>query len=94
MKDYYVCIMSKVSRTLYVGVTNDLKRRVYEHKQRLGHGFTRRYNLTLLVHFEAMPDIVAAIEREKQIKGWLRARKAALVESANPEWIDLSVQWE
>ena len=92
--DYYVYIMSNVSRTLYVGVTNDLLRRVYEHKQKLSHGFTRKYNLTLLVYFEATPDILAAIARETQIKGWLRAKKVSLIESVNPEWLDLSAQWQ
>ncbi|MCL4370167.1 MAG: GIY-YIG nuclease family protein [Chloroflexi bacterium] len=94
MKDYYVYIMSNVSRTLYVGVTNDLQRRVFEHKQKLLRGFTRKYNLTLLVYFEASPDIRAAIAREKQIKGWLQAKKLALIESANPKWLDLSTQWQ
>ena len=94
LKDYYVYIMSNVSRTLYVGVTNDLLRRVYEHKQTLSHGFTSKYNLTLLVYFEATPDILAAIAREKQIKGWLRAKKVSLIESVNPEWLDLSAQWQ
>ena len=94
MKGYYVYIMSNASRTLYVGVTNDLQRRVYEHKQKLLHGFTSKYNLTLLVYFETAPDILAAIAREKQIKGWLRAKKVALVESVNPKWLDLSAQWQ
>ena len=87
-------MMSNVSRTLYVGVTNDLQRRVYEHKQKLTPGFTRKYNLTLLVYFEATPDIRAALAREKQIKGWLRAKKVALIESINPNWLDLSTEWE
>ena len=94
LKDYYVYLMSNVSRTLYVGVTNDLQRRVYEHKQKLTPGFTRKYNLTLLVYFEATPDIRAALAREKQIKGWLRAKKVALIESINPNWLDLSTEWE
>ena len=92
--EYYIYIMSNVSRTLYLGVTNDLQRRIYEHKQKVGHGFTRRYNLTLLVYFEATPGILAAIAREKQIKGWLRAKKVSLIESANPKWLDLSAQWQ
>jgi len=87
-------MMSNVSRTLYVGVTNDLQRRVYEPKQKLTPGFTRKYNLTLLVYFEATPDIRAALAREKQIKGWLRAKKVALIESINPNWLDLSTEWE
>ena len=87
-------MMSNVSRTLYVGVTNDLQRRVYEHKQKLTPGFTRKYNLTLLVYFETTSDIRAALTREKQIKGWLRAKKVALIESINPNWLDLSTEWE
>ena len=94
MKEYYVYIVANVSRSLYVGVTNDLQRRVYEHKRKLSHGFTRKYNLTLLVYFEATPDILAAIAREKRIKGWLRAKKVSLVESVNPKWLDLSAQWQ
>ncbi len=93
LKDYYVYIMSNVSRTLYVGVTNDLERRVYEHKQKLAQGFTRKYNLTLLVYFEATSDILAAIAREKQIKGRVRAKKVAMIESVNPRWLDLSADW-
>ncbi|MCL4370414.1 MAG: GIY-YIG nuclease family protein [Chloroflexi bacterium] len=94
MKEYYVYIMANVSRSLYVGVTNDLQRRVYEHKQKLSDGFTRKYNLTLLVYFESTPDILAAIAREKQIKGWLRAKKVSMIESVNPKWLDLSAQWQ
>ena len=93
MKDYYVYIMSNVSRTLYVGVTNDLQRRVHEHKQKLSQGFTSKYNLTLLVYFEATSDVEAAIAREKQIKGWLRAKKVSLIESVNPKWLDMSAEW-
>ena len=94
VKDYYVYIMSNVSRTLYVGVTNDLQRRVHEHKQKLSQGFTSKYNLTLLVYFEATSDVEAAIAREKQIKGWLRAKKVSLIESVNPKWLDMSAEWE
>ena len=93
MRDYYVYIMSNVSRTLYAGVTNDLERRVWEHKQKLAPGFTRKYNLTLLGYFEATPDVLAAIAREKQIKGWTRAKKVSLIESVNPRWLDLSADW-
>jgi putative endonuclease len=85
--------MTNKSRTLYTGVTNDLGRRVYEHKQKLVPGFTSKYNITRLVYFETTEDIRAAIEREKQIKGWLRSKKVALIESENPEWRDLSVGW-
>ena len=93
MKQYYVYIMTNKSRTLYTGVTNDLERLVYEHKQKLATGFTAKYNITRLVYFEVTPDVQAAIAREKQIKGWLRRRKIALIESVNPEWKDLSIRW-
>jgi putative endonuclease len=83
--------MASLSRTLYTGVTNDLARRVYQHKQRLVPGFTSRYNITRLVYYEPFGDIRDAIVREKQIKGWLRAKKIALIESMNPEWNDLNV---
>lgn len=90
MAQYYVYIMTNKSRTLYTGVTNDLARRVYEHKQKLLPGFTSKYNITKLVYFEATEDVYAALNREKQIKGWLRDRKIALIEAANPDWKDLS----
>lgn len=93
MKSYYVYIMTNKSRTLYTGVTNNLVRRAYEHKNKLVPGFTARYNLTSLVHFEKTGNIKAAIAREKQIKGWLRAKKISLIESANPKWADLSSGW-
>lgn len=85
--------MTNKSRTLYTGVTNDLKKRVYQHRNKLIEGFTKRYNITRLVYFETTTDVRAAIGREKQIKGWLRAKKIALIESANPEWRDLSEDW-
>ncbi len=91
---YYVYIMASPSRTIYVGVTNDLERRVYEHAQKLLPGFTSRYNVSRLVYFEETPDIYAAISREKQLKGWRRDRKIALIESSNPEWRDLSTDWQ
>jgi putative endonuclease len=75
--------------TLYTGVTNDLERRVYEHKHGLVNGFTKRYKVTRLVYYEATDDVRSAIEREKQLKGWLRQRKVALIESVNPGWRDL-----
>lgn len=93
MKEYYVYIMTNRSGTLYTGVANDLQRRVYEHQHKLIPGFTTRYNITKLVYFEATGDVRTAIEREKQIKGWLRARKVALIESVNPDWDDLSAEW-
>jgi len=93
VNQYYVYIMTNKSRTLYTGVTNDLERRVYEHKQKLVPGFTAKYNIARLVYFEVTQDVQAAITREKQIKGWLRSKKIALIESVNPEWKDLSMGW-
>ena len=93
MTEYYVYFMTNHSRTLYVGVTNDLVRRVYEHKQKLIPGFTARYNLTKLVYYECTSDVASAIARERQIKGWLRKKKIALIESMNPQWEDLSLEW-
>jgi putative endonuclease len=92
-KEYYVYIMTNKSRTLYTGVTNDLMRRVYEHKNKLIKGFTSKYNIQSLVYYESTSSIDSAIQREKQIKGWLRAKKIALIESVNPEWKDLSEDW-
>lgn len=93
MKDYYVYIMSNHSRTLYTGMTNDLKRRVWQHKEKRIEGFTKQYNITKLVFYESTNDVHVAIAREKQIKGWLRAKKIALIESMNPEWKDLAEGW-
>jgi len=93
MKCYYVYILANHSRTLYTGVTNDLTRRVLEHKNKLAPGFSQNYNIGRLVYFEETPDIKAAIYREKQIKGWRRARKIDLIESINPTWQDLSEDW-
>jgi putative endonuclease len=93
VKQYYVYILASRSRNLYVGVTNELERRVYEHKQKVVPGFTTKYNIERLVYFEATEDVHSAISREKQIKGWLRSRKIALIESMNPTWDDLSASW-
>jgi putative endonuclease len=93
MKRYYVYIMTNRSRTLYTGMTNDLRRRVWQHKQKRIEGFTKRYNITQLVFYEETPDVHAAIAREKQIKGWVRRKKIALIEESNPEWNDLSKDW-
>ncbi len=93
MKQFYVYIMTNKSRTLYTGVTNDLKRRVYEHKRKTVAGFTSKYNINRLVYFQSCPNVRSAIEREKQIKGWLRVKKIALIESMNPVWNDLSADW-
>jgi putative endonuclease len=93
MRQYHVYIMANRSRTLYTGVTNDLARRVHQHKHKLVAGFTSKYGLTRLVYAESTDDVRAAITREKQIKGWLRAKKIALVESLNPDWDDLGEIW-
>ena len=85
--------MTNKSRTLYIGVTNNLERRVEEHKSKAIPGFTAKYNITQLIYYEEGDDINIAIAREKQIKGWLRAKKIALIESINPEWRDLSEDW-
>jgi putative endonuclease len=85
--------MTNKSRTLYTGITNNLERRVYEHKNKIVPGFTARYNINTLVYFEETPDVLSAIAREKQIKGWLRSKKISLIEAVNPQWIDLSAEW-
>ena len=94
MKHYYVYIMTNRSKTLYTGVTNNLQRRMYEHKHHLVAGFTSKYQITRLVYFEEMSDVNAALVREKHIKGWLRAKKVALIESINPNCRDLSEAWQ
>jgi putative endonuclease len=90
---YYVYIMTNRSGTLYIGVSNDLVRRVHEHKTKCIEGFTAKYNLTQLVYYEAGSDIREAIAREKQLKGWRRSKKLALINSSNPTWNDLSDAW-
>ena len=94
MNQYYVYIITNKSKTLYTGVTNNLERRVYEHRNKLIPGFTTKYNINKLVYFEIFNDINSAIAREKQIKGWIRKKKVELIESVNPEWCDLSQEWE
>ena len=90
---YWVYIITnKPKGVLYTGMTNDLNRRVFEHKQKSVPGFASRYNLARLVYCESTTDVTAAIQREKQIKGWLRSKKIALIESLNPKWHDLSGQ--
>ena len=90
MKQYYVYLMANRSKTLYVGMTNDLQRRVYEHKHMVKDGFTRRYLVDRLLYYEVTDDVSSAIAREKEIKGWRRSKKVALVESRNPRWQDLA----
>ena len=92
MRSYYVYILSNASRTLYIGVTNDLVRRVWEHKQGSVPGFTSKYHVTQLVWFEETKNIAGAIAREKQRKHWLRKKKIALVSESNPQWHDLAAE--
>jgi putative endonuclease len=94
MYQYYIYIMSNKSKTLYTGVTNNIQRRVFEHKNKKAKGFTAKYNITKLMYFEITTDIKSAISREKEIKGWTRRKKIELIESINPNWNDLSENWE
>jgi putative endonuclease len=88
---YYVYIISNwTSSVIYIGVTNDLIRRMYEHKNKLVNGFSKKYNLTKLVYYEQTTDVRSAIEREKQLKTWRREKKNALIAGFNPQWLDLS----
>ena len=93
MKKFYVYIMTNHSGTLYTGVTNNLQRRVREHKSGKFKGFTAKYKIKKLVFFEEGNNINDALRREKEIKGWLRSKKIALIESINPDWKDLSLEW-
>jgi putative endonuclease len=89
-REYYVYIMTnKRNNALYTGITNNLKKRVYEHKQKLADGFTKKYNITKLVHYEVFEDAENAILREKQIKAGSRQKKIDLINSQNKEWVDL-----
>jgi len=90
---YFTYVMASRSRTLYVGVTGNLQKRVFEHKWKEHDGFTARYNCDRLVWFERYQDVQRAIAREKELKGWRRAKKIALIESANAAWVDLSHDW-
>jgi len=89
--NYYIYIISNWNnKVIYVGMTNDLERRIYEHKNKIFEGFSKKYNLNKLVYYEYTNDVNAAIQREKQIKKWRREKKNSLVESRNPEWKDLA----
>lgn len=97
MREYtfYVYILTNWNNTvMYVGMTNNIERRMFEHKNKLTDGFTKKYNLTKLVYFEQGTDVHAALEREKEIKKWRREKKNELVMSMNPEWKDLSLEWD
>ena len=89
---YYTYIMISHSRVIYTGVTNDLCRRVQQHKTQAHEGFTSKYNVNMLVYYETTSDVKTAIEREKHTKGWIRAKKIALIETQNPAWVDLSIE--
>ena len=92
---YFVYILSNWDDSvLYIGVTNNLSRRLCEHRNHLADGFTKKYNVHKLIYFEFTNDVNSAISREKQLKGWTRKKKIALIEKANPEWKDLSAEWD
>ena len=92
---YYVYILTNWNnKVLYAGVTNNLERRLYEHRNELADGFTKRYHIHKLVYYDTTTDVTAAIAREKQIKGWTRQKKNSLIETMNPEWRDLSKDWK
>ena len=92
MNQYYVYIMSNKSKTIYTGITNNLHRRVFEHKSKKIKGFTSKYNITLLVYYEITNDVKSAIAREKQIKSGSRRKKIEIIEGMNKEWRDLSLE--
>lgn len=89
MKQYCVYIITNNSRTLYIGVTSKLKDRIWQHKNKLAEGFTKKYNIDKLIYYEQTEDVYSAIVREKQLKGWTRKKKINLIEKENPEWLDL-----
>jgi putative endonuclease len=92
-RDYSVYILASASRRIYVGVTSDLVRRLWQHRTKALPGFTSDYNISSLVFFESTNDVLAAITREKEIKGWRRSKKVALIEENNPDWRDLAEDW-
>jgi len=94
MKNYYVYILASTKNgTLYIGVTNDLERRIDEHKRKIADSFTKKYNISTLVYFEPTEDVRSAISREKALKMWKRQWKLSLIESVNPNWSDLSLDF-
>ncbi|PAW79572.1 MAG: hypothetical protein B9S32_03280 [Verrucomicrobia bacterium Tous-C9LFEB] len=93
MKTPCVYILSSVSKVLYIGVTSDLEARLWQHKNKTYSGFSSKYDVTILVHVELLPDMRQAIEREKQIKKWRREKKLELIRTSNPHWEDLSAGW-
>ena len=93
-RDFYVYILSNKKGTLYIGVTNDLERRIYEHKNKLTPGFSSKYDCHKLVYYEEYSNIWEAITREKQIKKWNRSKKENLINTLNSDWVDLSREWQ
>lgn len=89
-RNYYIYILTNKSNTLYVGVTNDLQKRIWEHKEKIVSSFSSKYNLNKLIYFEEYKNVGEAIKREKQIKGWVRKKKIKLIKTKNPEFKDLS----
>ena len=92
-RNYCVYILASYSRVLYIGSTSNLTRRLYQHRSRLVKGFTQKYDVTRLVYYEQTPNSRAAVERERELKGWRRAKKVRLIESENPGWLDLAADW-
>jgi putative endonuclease len=92
-KVFFVYILANASGMLYVGFTNNLQRRIFEHKQKLVEGYTKKYNLTILVYYEEFPTAIAGIEREKQIKRWRREKKFNLIKTVNSSMSDLAADW-
>jgi putative endonuclease len=92
-RSYWTYIMTNRSGTLYIGVTNNLARRVYEHRNHVLPGFTAHYRIDRLIHAESFSEIRDAISRERQLKNWSRARKLALIKENNPDWRDLAAEW-
>jgi putative endonuclease len=92
-RTYFAYINASRSHTLYVGVTGNLHKRIFQHKWKEHNGFTERYNCDRLVWFEVFQEVGKAISREKQLKGWRREKKIALIEKSNPAWVDLSREW-
>ena len=93
MKAYYVYVLASKAGVLYTGITNDIKKRIFQHKTKLNEGFTQKYDVNSLMYFETFSEPCAAISREKQIKAYRREKKVALIDSINPDWADLSEGW-
>jgi putative endonuclease len=93
MREYHIYILASWTRVLYVGVTSNIRMRIAEHRAGKVRGFSAQYRVTRLVYAESTPHVLVALAREKQIKGWARHKKLALIESLNPEWLDLASEW-